>query len=193
VLWSSHVYSEELVWLKDLYILHGYPLATVMQWIQSSKVDVYKNRLDWMATQKAAESECIWPLKSSMNLVWQKLNLGLVSESMCRTVVHFITDEDTEYKVLCAHEGLDPLDHLSEFALCFQNWFRRLVGSQKRPINFGDKENKHNWSLLGIQERHAKLALTGRSFNQRELDEQITFATGTLEDYGFTVTCGLPL
>jgi len=164
-----------------------------MQWIQSSKVDAYKNRLDWTAAQEAAESEHIWPLKSDMNPVWQKLNLGMVSESMCRTAMHLITDEDTEYRLLCACEGVEPVDYSGEFALRFQNWFGRLVGSQKRPINFSDKENRHNRSLLGIQERHAKLALAGRSFDQRELDEQITYATGTLEDYGFTVTCGSPL
>jgi len=101
-----------------------------------------------------------------MNPVWQKLNLGLVSESMCRTAVCFITDEDAEYKALCACEGVESLDHLSEFVLRFQNWFGRLVGSQKRLINFGDKENRHNRSLLGIQERHAKLALAGRLFDQ---------------------------
>jgi len=193
VSWSSHIYSEELVWLKDLYISCGYPLAMVMQWIQSSKEDAYKNQLDWTAAQKAAKSECIWPLKSDMNLVWQKLNLGMVSESMCCTAVCLITDEDTEYRLLCACKGMELADYSGEFVLRFQSWFGRLVGSQKQPINFSNKENKHNQSLLGIQERHAKLALTGRSFDQRELDEQITYATGTLEDYSFTVTRGLPL
>ena len=41
--WSTHIYNEELVWLKDLYISHGYPLATVIQWIKSSKEIAYKN------------------------------------------------------------------------------------------------------------------------------------------------------
>ena len=41
--WSTHIFNEELVWLKDLYISHGYPLVTVIQWIKSSKEIVYKN------------------------------------------------------------------------------------------------------------------------------------------------------
>jgi len=80
------------------------------------------------------------------------------------------------------------------FAHKLQNWQGRLVASQKRPINFGDKENRHNRSLLGIQGRHAKLALAGRSVDQRDEDELLTFVPYTLEDYGFTVTKhGIPL
>ena len=69
-----------------------------------------------------------------------------------------------------------------------RKWLGRLVASQKRPINFGDKENKHNRALLGIQGRHSKLALAGRSVDQREEDELLKFVPYTLEDYGFTVT-----
>ena len=80
--WSSHIYAEELVWLKDLYISCGYPPATVMQWIQSSKDSAYKKRLEWTFEADLGVSECIWPLKSVMNPVWQKLHLGMVSEAM---------------------------------------------------------------------------------------------------------------
>jgi len=56
-------------------------------------------------------------------------------------------------------------------------------------MNFGDKENKHNRSLLSISGRHSKLALGGRSVDQREEDELLTnLPRYTLEDYGFTVT-----
>ena len=51
----------------------------------------------------------------------------------------------------------------------------------------GDKENRHNRSLLGILSRHGKLALTGRSVDQREEDELMAqWPKYTLEDYGFT-------
>src|SRR5258706_9496838 len=81
--WSLHIYNEELAWLKDLYILRGYLLATVIQWIKGSKEVAYKNRLDWVISHSTVvESKRIWPLKSVMNPVWQKLHLGMVSESM---------------------------------------------------------------------------------------------------------------
>ena len=68
-------------------------------------------------------------------------------------------------------------------------WFGRLVTSQKHLMNFGDKENRHNHSLLGILGQHAKLALAGRSIDQREEDKLLTHIVPyTLEDYGFTVT-----
>src|SRR5258706_11649623 len=92
--WSSHIYNEELVWLKDLYILHGYPLATVIQWIKSSKEVAFKNRLDWVTGgNDTGDTERIWPLKSVMNPVWQKLNLGMVSESM-RKAAGLICEEE---------------------------------------------------------------------------------------------------
>src|SRR5882757_829182 len=72
--WSLHIYNEELAWLKDLYISRGYPPATVIQWIKGSKEVAYKNRLDWVISHSTvSESERIWPLKSVMNPVWQKL------------------------------------------------------------------------------------------------------------------------
>ncbi len=68
--WSSHIYNEELVWLKDLYISCGYPPAMVIQWIKSSKEVAFKNRLDWVTGgNDTGDAERIWPLKSVMNLV----------------------------------------------------------------------------------------------------------------------------
>jgi len=189
--WSPHIYDEELVWLKDLYISRGYPPATVIQWIKSSKEIAYKNRLDWVISHsKVDESERIWPLKSVMNPVWQKLNLRMVSESM-RSVVDTICEEE---RVLIDDQirenfGAVDWDATYPFASSVQKWFGRLVASQKRPLNFGDKENKHNRALLCILGRHSKLALAGRSVDQREEDELLTnLPKYTLEDYGFTVT-----
>ena len=38
-----------------------------------------------------------------------------------------------------------------------------LVASQKRPLNFGDKENKHNRTLLNIQSTDSKFKLDERT------------------------------
>ena len=124
-----------------------------------------------------------------MNPVWQKMNLGQVSESMRRTAASICEEEraliDNRFREEfgSVYEGDYP------FADSIWNWFGRLVASQKRPLNFGDKENKHNRSLLGVLGRHSKLALAGRSVDQREEDELLTnLPKYTLEDYGFTVT-----
>ena len=124
-----------------------------------------------------------------MNPVWQKLNLGMVSESMRRTAESLCEEEraliSTRHREMfgSTYEGGYP------FADGIWNWFGRLVASQKRPLNFGDKENKHNRALLHILGRHSKLALAGRSVDQREEDELLTnLPKYTLEDYGFTVT-----
>ena len=188
--WSTHIYNEELVWLKDLYISHGYPPATVIQWIKGSKEAAFKNRLDWVTSKNdISESEHIWPLKSVMNPVWQKLSLSMVSESMRRTAESLCEEErafiSTRHREMfgSAYEGDYP------FADSIWNWFGRLVASQKRPMNFGDKENKHNRALLHILGRHSKLALAGRSVEQREEDGLLTnLPKYTLEDYGFTMT-----
>ena len=89
-------------------------------------------------------------LKSVMNPVWQKLNLGMVSESMCRTAESLCEEERAlistwHHKMFGpAYEGSYP------FADGIWNWFGRLVASQKHLLNFGDKENKHNHALLHI-------------------------------------------
>jgi hypothetical protein len=55
--------------------------------------------------------------------------------------------------------------------------------SQKRPINFGDKENRHNRAFLGILGKHAKFALAGRSVDQREEDELRALVPATLDHW----------
>jgi hypothetical protein len=190
--WSSHIYNEELVWLKDLYISRGYPPATVIQWIKGSKDVAYKNRLDWKFESELDESVRIWPLKSVMNPVWQKLNLGMVSQAMRSAAAPIVEDERASVAQLYLRNELDPSTGDYPFADRLERWFGRLVASQKRPINFGDKENRHNRSLLGFLDRHSKLALAGRSVDQREEDELVTNVPYTLEDYGFTVVSAQP-
>jgi hypothetical protein len=172
--WCFPLFNEEMIWLKDLYISRGYPPATVMNWIQSSKDIAYKNRLDWVpkASRSMEKPERIWPLKSVMNPIWQKLNLGMVNDVMRRSADRLMDEDRDRWRIHCAREGLwfDPSEEHT-LAPKFRNWFGRLVGSQKRPFNFGDKENRHNRALLGIQGKHAKFALGGRSVDQREEDE----------------------
>ena len=123
----------------------------VIQWTKGSKEDAYKNRLDWVTKHyKPSESERIWPLKSEMNPVWQKLNLGLVSEAMRKAASLIVEEERVRWDDHCRETGLDPSLGELPFAHGIWKWFGRLVASQKRPINFGDKENKHNRTLLGI-------------------------------------------
>jgi hypothetical protein len=181
--YSTHVFNEELVWLKDLYISRGYPPATVMNWIQSSKEIAYKNRLDWTLDDEVEESARIWPLKSVMNPVWQKLNLGMVSEAMRRTATRFIDEERTEYVQHCLDNGYPVPSGDMPFAQRINRWMGRLVASQKCPINFGDKENRHNRSLLGILGKHAKFALAGKSVDQREEDELRALVPATLDHW----------
>ena len=187
--WNPSIYREELDWLKDLYISRGYPPATVIQWIKGSKEVAYKNRLDWVTKSNTlGDAERIWPLKSVMNPVWQKLNLGMVNEAMRREALLLCEEERVDIEQSRADYGLDGFsDHDTPFASSIHKWFGRLVASQKRPLNLGDKENRHNRSLLGILGRHSKLALAGRSVEQREEDELMAqWPKYTLEDYGFT-------
>jgi hypothetical protein len=121
--WSSHIYNEELVWLKDLYISRGYPLATVMNWIKGSKDNAYKNRLDWTFDLEVEESDHIWPLKSIMNLVWQKLNLGMVSDTMHRAAAPFIEEERSQVAQVYLRAGLDPHDGDYPFVHKLSKWF----------------------------------------------------------------------
>ena len=161
----------------------------VIQWIKGSKENVYKNRLDWVTKHnELSEAVCIWPLKSEMNLVWQKLNLGMVSEAMCKTASLICEEERVAWVEHCCENGIEQfIDDEQLFAQSIWSWFGRLVASQKHPLNFGDKENKHNHALLGILGRHGMLTLAGRSVDQWEEDELLTqWPKYTLEDHGFT-------
>jgi len=144
--------------------------------------------LDWNYKSELVESERIWPLKSVMNLVWQKLNFGMLSEFMRRAAAPIIDAEWSVVSQVYLRVGMDPSSGEYPFAHKFSNWFGWLVTSQKRLMNFSDKENRHNRDLLLIQKKHSKLALTDRSEDQWEADESTPCVPYMLEDYGFTVT-----
>jgi len=144
--------------------------------------------LDWNYDSELIESEHIWPLKSVMNLVWQKLNFGMLSEAMHRAATPIIDAEWSTVSQVYLQAGMDPSSGEYPFAHRFSNWFGWLVASQKCPMNFGDKENRHNHDLLLIQKKHSKLALTDRSQDQWEADKSTPHVPYMLEDYGFTVT-----
>src|SRR5258706_14333425 len=97
----------------------------------------------------------------------QKLNLGMVSESMRKAAGLICEEERAAFAVVRRNAGLDGDGGDGPFVLGIWKWFGRLVASQKCPLNFGDKEDKHNCSLLGILGRHGKLALAGRSVDQQ--------------------------
>ena len=122
-----------------------------------------------------------------MNPVWQKLNLGMVSESMCKAAGLICEEEQVEWETHCLSMGREVSpNYKGLFALSIWSWFGRLVASQKHLLNFGNKENRHNHSLLGILGQHGKLALTGQSVDQQEEDElMVQWPKYTLEDYGF--------
>ena len=96
-----------------------------------------------------------------------KLNLGMVSESMRKAAGLICEEERVAWLDRCRETGIEVgQDYEGPFAQSIWKWLGRLVTSQKRLLNFGDKENRHNRSLLGIQGRHSKLALAGRSVDQ---------------------------
>ena len=120
-----------------------------------------------------------------MNPVWQKLNLGMVLEVMHLKVLQIIKDERVEYArhiVETYSAGMYIPDEMP-FAEDFCMWFGCLVTSQKHVINFSNKENKHNHTLLGIQERHSKITLAGRSVDQQEEDELRATVQVTLDNW----------
>ena len=120
-----------------------------------------------------------------MNPVWQKLNLGMVLEAMRLKALQIIKDERVEYAhhiVETYGAGMFIPDEMP-FTSDFRMWFSCLVTSQKCTINFSDKENKHNHTLLGIQERHSKITLAGRSVDQREEDELRATVQVTLDNW----------
>ena len=76
----------------------------------------------------------------------------MVSESMCKAAGLICEEEQVAWVNHCQETGLDVTqDYKGLFVQSIWKWLGRLVASQKRPLNFGDKENRHNHSLLGIQ------------------------------------------
>src|SRR5258706_12809408 len=103
----------------------------------------------------------------------QKLNLGMVSESMHKAAGLICEEERAAFAVICRNAGLAGAGGDGPFVLGIQRWFGQLVASQNRLLNFGDKENNHNQSLLGILGQQGKLALVGCSVDQWEASEAL--------------------
>src|SRR5258706_3967672 len=113
----------------------------------------------------------------------------MVSESMRKAAGLICEEERAAFAVVRRNAGLDGNGGDGPFVLGIWKWFGQLVASQKCPLNFSNKENRHNRSLLGILGRHGKLALAGRTVDLREDNEVLALMPKyTLEDYGFTIT-----
>jgi len=118
--YTLQIYSDELSWLKDLYISRGYPLALVKKWCKKAHDNAYKNRLDWKPSAPT-EGISVWPLRSTMNPVWDLLDLSS------------ILDEIADY-------GLK----LGQSPVLIALWRKQIVKALTRPMNMGDKENIYN-------------------------------------------------
>ena len=79
--YTPQIYTEEMSWLKDLYISRGYPPAVVKKWCKKAHDNAYKNQLDWKPSE-APEGGGIWPLRSTMNPVWDMLDFLSLSEEI---------------------------------------------------------------------------------------------------------------
>ena len=133
--YTPEIYSEELSWLKDLYISRGYPPAVVKKWTKKAHDNAYKNRLDWKPSE-APEGGGVWPLRSTMNPVWDLLDFSSIS------------DEIAAYGLRIGE---------SPFEIAF--WRKRIVKALKRPQNLGDRENLHNRKLCSLTKEDTKISL----------------------------------
>ena len=135
--YTPQIYAEELLWLKDLYISRGYPPAVVIKWCKKAHDNAYKNRLEWKPSSVKEEGSRIWPLRSTMNPVWDMLDFSSLS------------DEIVNYGL---RTGQSPLE------IAF--WRKRIVKALKRPINMGDKENLYNRKLCLLTKEDTKISLS---------------------------------
>jgi len=134
--YTPQIYSEELSWLKDLYISRGYPPAVVKKWCTKAHDYAYKNRLDWKPSE-ALEGGSVWPLRSTMNPVWEMLDFSSITED----IVSY---------------GLKTGQSSSEIA----KWRKRIVKALKRPQNMGDRENMYNRKLCQLTKEDTKIDLS---------------------------------
>jgi hypothetical protein len=79
-------------------------------------------------TSEGDRDMVVWPLKSSMNLVWPKLSLSNVTDTMHKAAKPLInaeiTHEDDSLEI--NYKGL-------LFTHRFNYWIKQLVASQKCP------------------------------------------------------------
>ena len=133
--YTPQIYNEELSWLKDLYISRGYPPLVVKKWCKKAHDNAYKNRLDWKPSE-ASEGGGVWPLRSTMNPVWDMLDFSSLSEEI-------------------ANYGLKVGQSPLEIAF----WRKRIVKALKRPVNLGDRENLFNRKMCQLTKEDTKMPL----------------------------------
>ena len=124
------IFESELLFLQELYYNRAYPAKVVLGWTKRFKSEAYSRRLTWAAKPEETSGEImsVWPLKSLMNPVWEKVSLPKV------------------YDVIYEHleKGRD--------ASFMESFMRRIVASQARPSNLGDLANGHNRRVLGLEQ-----------------------------------------
>jgi hypothetical protein len=133
---TPQIYSEQLLWLRSLYISRGYPPQVVLKWTKNAHENAYKNRLQWKPSEEK-DGLGVWPLKSVMNPVWQSLDFSSLSEEI-------------------ADYGL----RLDQDPLRIAQWRKRIVAALRRPQNMGDKENLYNRRLCNLTKQDTKLMLS---------------------------------
>jgi hypothetical protein len=133
--YTPQIYSEELSWLKDLYISRGYPPLVIKKWCKKAHDNAYQNRLEWKP-QEDPEVGGVWPLRSTMNPAWDMLDFSTLSEEIC-------------------NYGLK----VGESAPRIKIWRKRIVKALKRPQNMGDRENKYNRKLCGLSKEDTQITL----------------------------------
>ena len=133
--YTPQIYAEELSWLKDLYISRGYPPLVVKKWCKKAHDNAYLRRLEWKPSEDT-EGGAVWPLRSTMNPVWDMLDLSSIGEEI-------------------AGYGL----RTGQSPLAIAKWRKRIVKALKRPMNMGDKENIYNRKICGLTKEDTKIDL----------------------------------
>ena len=113
----------------------GYPPLLVKKWAKQSHDRAYKNRLEWSSPRDEGEVS-VWPLRSTMNPVWDLLEFSSISEEI-------------------GQYGLK----VGQPPLLIAKWSKRIVKALRRPQNMGDKENLYNRRLCGLTKEHTKIEL----------------------------------
>jgi hypothetical protein len=152
---TSKIYSDEISLLRDLYTLRSYPLQVIAQWTKSFTGDAYKNHLQWdLSSNDDQDDDGIWPLKSTMNPVWQKLKFASFSKVL---VDHMLSAGLPEGQV--------------------HYWSKHIITSLKHPFNMGDKENKFNRHMCSIMKQDTLLKINGRTLDNTDSDDSLEVLT----------------
>jgi hypothetical protein len=147
---NGSIYDSELQFLMELYYARAYPAKVVLGWTKRFKSDAWAHRLSWRQAAPEASGDVglsVWPLKSFMNPVWEKVSLPKVY--------------DVIYKHLEEEGQRDP-EFLNRF-------MRRFVASQSKPSNLGDLANGHNRRVLNIEKDNDLIVLHRQGTGSRRL------------------------